>query len=83
MLIIYTLGYKPVFLVKSSAILDGLLLTPLQAIWVFAGLYYVQPKLFNSEVANIIKPGRAIGAGLILAFIVFTYFCVYQIPKIL
>lgn len=83
MIIVYSLGYKPVALVKMGAILDGLLLTPLQAIWVFAGLYIVQPKLFAKEVAEILKPRWYLAAGLFIAFIVFTYFCVYQIPKIL
>ena len=83
MTIIYALGYKPVALVKLSAVLDGLLLTPLQAIWVFAGLYFVQPRLFSHEVAKILKPNPVIGAGLIISFLVFTYFCIYQIPKIL
>ncbi len=83
MTIIYVLGYRPVFLVKLSAILDGLLLTPLQALWVFAGLYMVQPRLFSREVARILKPHPVIGAGLIVSFLVFAYFCIYQIPRIL
>ncbi|HYW96783.1 MAG TPA: hypothetical protein VE870_14400, partial [Bacteroidales bacterium] len=66
-----------------SAILDGLLLTPLQALWVFAGLYFVQPRLFSREVARILRPSPVIGVGLMISFIVFAYFCIYQIPKIL
>ncbi len=83
MTIIYVLGYRPVLLVKLSAILDGLLLTPLQALWVFAGLFMVQPRLFSKEVTRMLKPSPVIGAGLIIAFLVFAYFCIYQIPKIL
>ena len=83
MTIIYILGYKPVLLVKISAILDGLLLTPLQALWVFAGLFMVQPRLFPTEVAKILKPAPIIGVLLIISFLVFTYFCIYQIPQIL
>ncbi len=83
MTIIYVLGYRPVMLVKVSAILDGLLLTPLQALWVFAGLYMVQPRLFSKEVARMLKPSPVIGIGLLISFLVFAYFCLYQIPKIL
>ena len=83
MTIIYALGFQPVILVKLSAILDGLLLTPLQAVWVFTGLYFVQPKLFSKEVTRLLKPNPLIGAGLIISFLVFSYFCIYQIPKII
>ncbi len=82
MVIIYALGYRPVMLVKLSAVLDGLLLTPLQALWVLAGLYLVQPRLFSPDVAAMLKPRPVIGAGLIIAFLVFAYFCIYQIPHI-
>lgn len=83
MIIVYSLGYKPVVLVKMGAILDGLLLTPFQALWVIAGLYIVQPKLFKKEVAEILKPKWYLAAGLFIAFIVFTYYCVYQVPRII
>ena len=81
MIIVFTLGYKPVALIKTSAILDGLLLTPLQALWVFAGLYVVQPKLFKKEVSELLKPHWIFGVLLIVAFAVFAYFCLWQIPK--
>ena len=80
MIIVFTFGVKPVFLVKLGAILDGLLLTPLQALWVGIGLYLVIPKLFNHEVAEILKPHWIFAVGLLIAFIVFGYFCVFQIP---
>lgn len=80
MVIVYTLGLRPVFLVKLGAILDGLLLTPLQALWVGLGLYVVMPKLFNREAASILRPHWIFAVGLGLAFLVFTYFCVVQLP---
>lgn len=83
MTLIYTLGFKPVALVKLSAILDGLLLTPLQAIWVFVGLYWIQPKMFGKEKAKLLRPTPITGIILIIAFLVFSYFCIYQIPKVL
>ncbi len=82
MIIVFTLGYKPVALIKTSAILDGLLLTPLQALWVFTGLYVVQPKLFKKEISDLLKPHWIFGVLLFIAFAVFAYFCFWQIPGI-
>ena len=69
-------------MVQFSAILDGLLLTPLQALWVGIGLYFVMPKMFNKEAAKILKPHWIFALGLGIAFIVFSYFCIFQIPYI-
>jgi hypothetical protein len=83
MIIIFSLGYKPVFLVKMGAILDGLLLTPLQALWIAVGLYVVMPKLYMEETWKIIRPHWLYAVGLLVAFLVFGYFCIFQIPFIL
>ena len=80
MIIVFTLGFKPVYLVKMGAILEGLLLTPLQALWVAAGLFIVMPKLLSDEAREILKPHWIFAVGLIIAFLVFGYFCVVQIP---
>jgi Mn2+/Fe2+ NRAMP family transporter len=80
MTIVFTLGVKPVALVKTGAILDGLLLTPLQALWVFSGIFIVQKKLFSKEVYDILKPHWIFAVMLLLAFAVFTYFCIQQMP---
>lgn len=78
--IVLTLGLKPVLLVRTSAICEGLLLTPLQAIWVAVGLFVVMPKLFSREAYAILKPHWSFAVFLLLAFLVFGYFCVFQIP---
>jgi Mn2+/Fe2+ NRAMP family transporter len=83
MVIVYTFGLRPVLLIKLGAVLDGLLLTPLQALWVAIGLYVVMPKLFDPEVAKILRPHWMFGAGLAIAFLVFGYFCVFQLPYVL
>lgn len=83
MIIIYTLGYQPVVLVKFSAILEGLLLTPLQAILILIALYFVMPKFYQPDVARMLKPHWIFAVGLIIAFLFFGYFCVYQLPNIL
>jgi len=83
MVIVFTLGVRPVFLVQLGAILDGLLLTPLQALWVGLGLYVVLPKLYNEDAWAVIRPHWIFGLGLLVAFLVFGYFCLFQIPNVL
>ncbi|TWT99828.1 Natural resistance-associated macrophage protein [Botrimarina colliarenosi] len=83
MTIVYTLGYQPVALVKFAAIAEGLLLTPLQALAMLVGLYWVLPRMFRPEVARQLRPSPAIGVGLAVAFLVFSYFCVVQLPRVL
>ena len=79
MTIVFTLGLKPVALLKAGAILDGLLLTPLQALWVFAGIFIVQKRLFSKEASEILKPHWIFGLMLFLAFGVFTFFCLWLV----
>jgi hypothetical protein len=80
MIIVYSFGLKPVLLVKISAILEGLILTPFQALWVFLGLYVVMPKMLSEDAERILRPHWIFAASLIVAFLVFGYFCVFQIP---
>jgi Mn2+/Fe2+ NRAMP family transporter len=82
MVIVFCFKKQPVVLVQFSAILDGLLLTPLQAIWVAIGLFVVMPKLLSKEASRILRPNPIFAVGLIIAFLVFGYFCVFQIPTI-
>jgi Mn2+/Fe2+ NRAMP family transporter len=82
MIIVFVFKKQPVKLVQFSAILDGLLLTPLQAIWVAIGLFVVMPKLLSKEASKVLKPNWIFAVGLLVAFLVFGYFCVFQIPTI-
>jgi Mn2+/Fe2+ NRAMP family transporter len=81
--IVLAFGREPVFLVKTGAICDGLLLTPLQAVWVAVGLFVVMPKLFSREIYAVLKPHWSVVLFLLLGFLVFGYFCVFQIPYVL
>ncbi len=83
MLIVYSFGLRPVFLVKIAAIADGLLLTPLQAVWVAVGLFVVLPRLLSPEAWRVLKPHWIFGVGLAVSFLVFAYFCIFQIPRVL
>jgi Mn2+/Fe2+ NRAMP family transporter len=80
MILVYSFGLKPVFMVKLGALLDGLLLTPLQALCLVIGLYVVMPKMLSPEAREILRPHWIFAVGLFLAFIVFGYFCVVQMP---
>lgn len=82
MIIVYTMKFRPVTMVKFSAVLDGLLLTPLQALWVAVGLFVVLPKMLSKEAIAVLKPHWIFGAGLVIALLVFGYFCLCQIPFI-
>jgi hypothetical protein len=82
MIIVYSFNLRPVFLVKLGAILDGLLLTPLQALWIGIGLYVILPRLYKPEIGKMLKPGWGLGVGLAIAFLVFGYYCVVQLPAV-
>jgi Mn2+/Fe2+ NRAMP family transporter len=82
MTIVYSFGLKPVFLVKTAAILEGLLLTPFQALWVFFGLYFIMPRMLSRDARMILKPHWMFAVSLAIAFLVFGYFCVFQMPYV-
>jgi hypothetical protein len=83
MILVLCFNKRPVFLVQTAAILDGLLLTPLQAVWVAMGLFFVMPKLLSKEAFAILRPSRMFGVILVIAFLVFSYFCIWKIPSAL
>ncbi len=83
MLIVFVLGKQPIFLLKISAILEGVLLIALQAVCVAIGLYFIMPKMLSKEAYAILKPGRIFAVGLLATFGFFGYLCVTQIPKAL
>ncbi len=82
LIILFRDGDRPVFLVQIGALMDGLLLTPLQAIWIAVVLYFVMPKMFAKEVYELIKPHWSILALLIVSALVFGYFCIVQLPYV-
>lgn len=83
MLIINTFGFNPVGLIKVGAILDGLLLTPLQAVIIIVALYTVLPRLLSREAGKILKPSLLFALGLAVSAIVFGYFALVKIPSML
>jgi len=83
MVIVFCFKEKPVVLVQFGALMDGLLLTPLQAILVAVGLFVVMPKLLSKEAVSVLRPSPVFAIGLIIAFLVFGYFCIVQMPSVL
>jgi Mn2+/Fe2+ NRAMP family transporter len=83
MIVVFVFGLKPMFLLKLSSILEGVLLTALQAIWVAVGLFIVMPKMLSMEAYAVLRPSRIFGVGLLVTFFVFGYICITQIPPTL
>lgn len=83
MLIIYFQGHKPVFLVMMSAVLEGVLLTPIQAAVVGWVLYRVMPKFFREELRHLVKPNPIIAVGLAAAFLLFASVLVFKLVEYL
>jgi Mn2+/Fe2+ NRAMP family transporter len=81
LILIFCFREQSVFLVQFAAILDGLLLTPLQALCVAVGLFFVLPRLLSVEAARVLRPHWVFAVGLLVAFLVFTYFCAFQMPS--
>jgi len=79
MVIVYSLGFKPVFIIQISAVFEGLLLTPLQALLVLMGLVWVLPRLLSREAWEMLRPPAYLIAGLVIAAVVFSYFCVFRL----
>jgi len=76
-------GTSPVTLVKMGAIFDGLLLVPLQALAVAYGLFVAQRRLLSAEAWRVLRPRWYHATGLVVAFAVFAYFCVFQVPQVI
>lgn len=74
---------RPVFLVKMGAIFDGLLLVPLQALAVGWGLFVAQKRLLSPEAHAVLHPRWYHALGLVVAFGVFAYFCIFQVPQVI
>jgi Mn2+/Fe2+ NRAMP family transporter len=82
MIIVYALGKEPVRVIQLAAILDGVLLTAFQAIWVGVGLYFVLPRILSKEAYEVLKPGWVFAVPLAVTAIVFGYLCIIQIPPV-
>ncbi|MDZ7372567.1 MAG: Nramp family divalent metal transporter [candidate division KSB1 bacterium] len=76
-----TLFFDPVKLVQLGSQLDGVLLTPIQALGILAGFLFVLPKMVPSSLYRSLRPSPWVLAGLALSAIVFGIFCVIYLPE--
>lgn len=81
LVILYFSGKRPVWLVQTSAILDGLVLTPLQALAVGLVLFLVMPRMFKPELRAKVKAHPILGLGLASAFLLFGFVCVFKLSE--
>ena len=76
-------GDNPIYLIKLGAVFDGLLLVPLQALAVGYGLFFAQKRMLSPEAWKLLRPRWYHAAVLLVAFLVFAYFCLFQVPQVL
>jgi len=79
MVLVFSLGIKPVFVIQAAAVFEGLLFTPLQAVLVFVGLVWVLPRMLSPEARGILETGWTLRLGLAAAALVFGWFCLFQL----
>jgi hypothetical protein len=84
MVIVYVMQKNPIGIVRTAAVLDGILLTALQALWVGLGLYVVLPRLLSKEAWEVLRPSPVFALGLAAGALVFGWLTVTEaIPQIL
>ncbi len=83
MLTVLALGNKPDKVIQFAAVLDGVLLTSLQALWVLIGLYWVLPRMVSKEAWTVLRPTWMFAPFLAATTIVFAILTVIQVPKVL
>jgi len=79
MIIVYQFQANPIQIVRTAAILDGILLTALQAIWVAVGLYVVLPWMVSRDAWEVLRPSWILAVGLAAGAIVFGYLTIREV----
>jgi Mn2+/Fe2+ NRAMP family transporter len=83
MILVFWFKERPVFLIQLAAILDGVLLTSLQAICVVIALFFIMPRMLPAEAARILRPHWMLAVVLLIAAGLFGYFCIFKIPDVI
>jgi Mn2+/Fe2+ NRAMP family transporter len=83
MILVFCFKERPVFLIQLAAILDGVLLTSLQAVCVVVVLFVVMPRMLPAEAARILRPHWMLAVVLLVAAGLFGYFCIFKIPDVI
>ncbi len=79
--LVATLLFDPVKLIQLGSLVDGILLTPIQALAILAGFIWVFPKLVNPSVRRLLRPHPVVLAGLAVSGLVFGALCVLYLPR--
>lgn len=72
--------FDPIRLVKLGGQLDGILLTPIQALAILIALVFILPRLVPRDAWRQVRPGPLLLGGLGLAVLVFGVLCVLVLP---
>lgn len=72
--------FDPVLLVKLGGQLDGILLTPIQALALLVAMVFVLPRLLPRDVWQQVRPGPVLLTALAVSFLVFGTMCVLVLP---
>ena len=84
MAVVYVMQANPIGIVRTAALLDGILLTALQACWVGVGLYVVLPRLLSPAAWEVLRPHPVFAVGLAVAAVVFGWLTIAEaLPQIL
>ncbi len=84
MAIVYVMQKNPIGIVRTAALLDGILLTALQAIWVGVGLYIVMPRMLSREAWAVLRPSPLFAVGLAAGTLFFGWLTFAEaIPQIM
>lgn len=78
--LVTTLLFEPVKLVQLGGQVDGILLTPIQALAVLAAFLFVLPRLMPQQTRRIVRPGPCLLILLAISSIVFGVLCVIVLP---
>ena len=72
--------FDPIKLVQLGGQLDGILLTPIQALVLLIALLFILPRLLPREVWRQLRPGAVLIVMLAVSFLVFGTLCVLILP---
>jgi Mn2+/Fe2+ NRAMP family transporter len=72
--------FDPVRLVQLGGQLDGILLTPIQALAILAGFVFVLPRLVPAQVRKDVRLGLPLSIMMVIAGLVFGILCVVVLP---
>jgi hypothetical protein len=72
--------FDPVKLVQLGGQLDGILLTPLQALAILIAFTVVLPRLVPRDLCRQVRPGLTMMLALVIAAVVFGILCVTVLP---